>query len=405
MAGKLQPNFRSELLYKRLEYPNRLFLIGLLLFISHYCVAQDVVKIVVNPYELPSGECKLSDLAESIEYIPLETNDKCLIGKVSDFDISEKYIVVYCYKSQSIYLFHRNGRLISKIGSYGEGPGEYVVISGLLIDEKRKRIIIFDGYKRKQLNYDLSGKCTSAISIESEVGRYRRLHNDHFFIITKNYNGNVPFAYEIRDINLKLISENIKTVYYERRGSGVTMLGIPAHYLYNDKIHTKEISLNDTIYSIEKDYSYKPKYAINAGRYEVTTDVRAAFDDFFRLLEVHVTFRNFFETKEKLLIFYNFGKTVPYYCYYDSSNQKLLYFKSKKGIPNNYDGGLDFWPERQDNQYWYAFYDAHIFEDELAEKKKETLKGDSKSIQSFNNLMKKLDPDDNPVLMIVKIKE
>ena len=240
--------------------------------------------------------------------------------------------------------------------------------------------------------------------IVTSGGLFRRLHNDHYFIITANYNGNVPFAYEIRDINFKLISENVKTVYYER-GPEINMLGFPIHYLYNDKIYAKELSLNDTIYSIEKDYSFRPKYVVNAGRYEVSTDLRAADGyTFIQRIPEFAIFAGFFENKDKLFVLYLFNNR-KYFCYYDKNNQEFLYFKSEKGIPNDYDGGLDFWPQRQDNRNLYAFYDAYLFKEELSAKKRETLKGDTKSIQLFNQLAQKIDSEDNPILVIVKIKE
>ena len=381
----------------------RLF-ICLLVCSSHYSVAQDVVKIVVDPNGVQTGECKLSDLAESIEYIPLETNDKCLIGYVLFFDISENYIVIYCNKSKLIYLFHRTGRFICQVGEYGEGSREYLHVDGLFIDEKKKRIIVISATAKKQLNYDLNGNFISSIEIKDK-GSCMRLHNNRFLVKTNNYNGNVPFAYEIRDMNLQLVAEAVKTVPFER--GRLTMLhGRPCNYLYNNKIHVKELTFNDTVYLIGEDNFFEPKYVINTGKYEVTADLYRIDDpsEMFDQLDKHASIRNIYETKDKLFVYYLYENS-DVYCYHDKNTQKLLHFKSNKGIPNDYDGGLDFWPERQDNQYWYAFYDAHLFEDELKEKKKETLKGGVNAIRLFDQFRKKLDSDDNPVLVIVKTKK
>jgi hypothetical protein len=384
------------------EIFRRLF-IGIILCLSHYSIAQDVVKIVINPNKVQIGECKLNDLVESIEYIPLETNDECLVGQIEIFDISEKYIVINCVKSESIYLFHRSGRFICKVGSRGNGPGEYLSLGGLFIDEKRSRILVIDGYKRKQINYNLKGKFISDKSIEEKtsIGLYMRMYKDNFFINKLERRDN-PFVHEIRDLNLQLITENIKKDHYQK-GSVINVVGIPSFYLYNDKNHIRGLELNDTLYSIEKDFSFKPKYIVNAGRYEITADMLARSDDAFFLQ--CVCFQQFFETKDKLLISYHFGsvRSSIDYCYHDNNTRKVLHFKSDKGIPNDYDGGLDFWPERQDNLEWYAFYDAHLFKDKFKEKK--TLKGDVNAIQSFEKFKQKLDSDDNPVLVIVKIKE
>jgi hypothetical protein len=381
-----------------------------MLCLSRYHFAQEVTKITVNPLDLRQGNYTLSDLAESIEYIPLETNDKCLIGSIYYFDISENYIIVYCPQTLNLYLFDRNGHFISQIGKHGEGPQDYLgySISCLLIDEKRNRIIVHDKHQCKQLVFDLRGRFVSSVTMDEKTGtgHYERLYNDLFFIYTNNYNGNMPFVYEIRDINLQLMSENIKTVYF-KRGQGVSMIGTPRHYLYNNKIQWKETSLNDTIYTVENDCSFKPKYVVNAGKHEVTPELSATPDIFkFRQrMREYVNFDLFFETQDKLLISYIFGNRKYYYCYYDKNDQALLYFKSDKGIPNDYDGGLDFWPTRQDNNTLYAFYDAYLFTEHLSGMKKEGLKGNPKDIKSFKKMMQILDPEDNPVLMIVKLKE
>jgi len=386
----------------------KLFFFALLSYFSIcYPAAQNVVKIEVNPKELLYGECKLNDLVESIEYTPLETNDKCLIGQIANFDITERYIVVYCSKSEKIYLFHRNGRFICQVGSRGGGPGEYLNITGLFIDEIRNRIIIMSRYQRKQLNYDLKGKFTDDKSMDEKTadGLYRRMYNDHFFINTLNYNGNVPFAYEIRDFNLQLITENIKTVYFEN--PIITMIGSPHNYIYNNKIHTKELSLNDTIYTIENDYSFKPKYIINAGRYEVTKDLRAESDGptFLKRSQDYVSFREFYETKDKLLIHYHFGNAISYYAYFDNNSRKTLYFKSEYGIPNDYDGGLDFWPKRQDNQYCISFYDAYKIKEHKGNNNQLKPKGSAETISRFEQIYQNLDEEDNPVMVIVKLKK
>lgn len=382
------------------------------LFIPLFCTAQEVVNVRIDPRDITYGQEKLSDFAESIEYVPLETKEKCLIGRVSGFDISNNYILVACGKADVAYLFHRDGRFISRVGNQGGGPGEYLGSpASLFIDEKRGRIYIMAAYQRYLLVYDLKGKYLSTKPVDEKTakGRYMRFHNNYFFKNTDNYSGNVPFVYEIRDFDLNLIKEAVKTVFYERRSSIITVIGSPHNYLFNNKIHTKELSLNDTIYSIEDDFSFSPKYTVNAGKYEVTTDLRAEGNGnvFLQRAKGYVSFRNFYETNNYLLLMYHYGEEVPHYGYFNKNTNKLLYLKSdsKNGFANDLDGGIDFWPERQDNDIWYSFYDAHRFVDEQEGKPKTAIKGSPQAIQGLKKLIDKLDPEDNPVLMIVKQKK
>lgn len=124
----------------------------------------------------------------------------------------------------------------------------------------------------------------------------------------------------------------------------------------------KENTLNDTVYVLNSDNSITPKYVVNAGKHEITPDIRGAVGRFSEAAENYVGIINIQEVKDFLFFWYR-HKTLPVFCYYDKQTNELLYFNSKENIPNDYDGGFDFWPFRcgQRNNDWYAFYDANLF--------------------------------------------
>ena len=66
-------------------------------------------------------------------------------------------------------------------------------------------------------------------------------------------------------------------------------------------------------------------------------------------------------------------------------------------LPNAY----DFWPHYQDNKKFVVFYDAHIIKENKNDIKP---KGSIDAISRFNKMIRKLDPDDNPVMVIVNLK-
>jgi hypothetical protein len=155
-----------------------------------------------------------------------------------------------------------------------------------------------------------------------------------------------------------------------------------------------------------------PKYVVNAGKYELTTEVRSALYQNVRSYQTvlkkaaeYVQYGSFHETKNQLLVSYKHGmekdKALLHYAYYDKNTKKLLYFSSNKGIPNDYDGGLEFWPMFQTGNLLYAFYDASLFKEH---KKKIPAKGSKEAVQSFDTLCKQVETEDNPILVIVKLK-
>ena len=73
---------------------------------------------------------RLSEVADSIRYIPLETSDSCLVGSVDKMLRTAKgeYILVDKEKSRAIYVFDAAGHFLNRIGKCGKGPAEYSMI-------------------------------------------------------------------------------------------------------------------------------------------------------------------------------------------------------------------------------------------------------------------------------------
>ena len=93
-----------------------------------------------------------------VEYIALETNDDFLTrGHVGD--IGEKYIVMTNRADEGdIFFFDRKtGRTLWKIDNKGDGPGEYSIMMGVILDEKREELFVNDQGHRKIHVYDLHG--------------------------------------------------------------------------------------------------------------------------------------------------------------------------------------------------------------------------------------------------------
>lgn len=89
------------------------------------------------------------------QFIPLETNDSCLIASVSDmvFDSSRLYLIDG--KSNLIFAFSLSGEFISQVGNVGSGPSEYQYPVNLHIDKTKQELIVADANTPKLVYYDL----------------------------------------------------------------------------------------------------------------------------------------------------------------------------------------------------------------------------------------------------------
>lgn len=101
---------------------------------------------------------KLSDFADSLFCIPLETNSKCLIGGViTDVFMTDEFIFIV--EPKSIKKFLKAGKFICSIGTSGKGPGEFPEIGSISIDRKKKEIYIYPHYRKSVIIiYDFDGK-------------------------------------------------------------------------------------------------------------------------------------------------------------------------------------------------------------------------------------------------------
>lgn len=394
--------------------------------------AQEIIKI--DPERMSRGTLTLSDLVASIEYIPLETNRSCLIGEIrrsEHLKISDNYILVYCNTSQSFYLFNRAGEFITKIGSRGRGPGEYLLgATPFAIDEKNWQVIIANtiGSNTGQLiYYDMNGKHVRSVSVDGRfVGAIPSVQFDDKYIAMHLNNpfkeGDPPFNYSIFSNDYKLITQKIKNVdYISTQQMAGTFIGEYYIYFYNGQLHVKNAVLNDTVYSISKNLSFFPKYIINFGSYSFTSQVLSDPELYRRVVHNHTLLRSVFETNNYVLISYMF-KEKYFYQYYDKSQRRSMLFHSTSGIPgdyfglefangipNDYDGGLDFWPKQQNGNEFISWHNAYLFEENENKMKP---KGPSKAVNYFEETVHNMAPKNlppqteaNPIVVIVKFKQ
>jgi len=114
----------------------------------------------------------LSEISEKIEAIELEVTDESLIQRVSRVLYSSDFIIVQEWKS--IMLFDKKGKFIRRIGSVGQGPGEYTGISSIAADFTLKKIFVFAS-EGKFISYDFEGNFIK----QSPTGYYSRTRNPY----------------------------------------------------------------------------------------------------------------------------------------------------------------------------------------------------------------------------------
>ena len=369
--------------------------------------SSEVREINLDPESRQIGKLTLNELVESISYIPLETTDDCLIGEITNSIISENHLLLYCRIARRCYLFNKTGRFVAPIGNFGQGPGEYSYGPELIqIDEKNNEVILRTSNPNQLLYYDFNGKYKKSESLDITSGNLS--YHTNFYLIKTRNDGSVPYSYTILDKDFKMVAQTIQPIHFTPNPPGTSAGGgvVFCQYMYDNKVHVRENMLNDTLYMINSDFSVIPKYVVNAGTYGVTLEIRSDTELFiskFRSGQITIL-SSMFETNDYVLLSFRYLQEMNIPSYYNKKEDKFLYFSSSAGIPNDYDGGLDFWPQYQYNNQLIAYYQAYKFEEHLNSSNKLKPQGTLEVINYFDQMCRKIDTEDNPVMVVVTLK-
>ena len=96
----------------------------------------------------------LSYLTEELQVVQLDNRDEALVGGWVRTTVSDNYILVSNNKQTPYKLFTRDGKYITNIGAYGQGPNEYGNTYAEQLDEAHNRIYILPWQSDKLLVFD-----------------------------------------------------------------------------------------------------------------------------------------------------------------------------------------------------------------------------------------------------------
>ena len=108
----------------------------------------DIETIVKNETSL-----KLSEIADTLEYIVLKTPPDIVITSIRRIIRTDKFMFII--SKGTVYQFSNSGEFIKQIGLNGKGPGEYIVAMDIALDMTRD-IIYVQAYP-KLLLYNTDG--------------------------------------------------------------------------------------------------------------------------------------------------------------------------------------------------------------------------------------------------------
>ena len=145
----------------------------------------------------------LEDLAD-IKYIPLETNDSCLIKLATGLALGNDSIAITDITLQKVFIFDSSGECVGIIDRRGEGPEEFPTMSTTAVDFNRKEVYVYSIMKNRIYTYDFKGGYIGKCTID-RPGQYEAIYN---------YNDSLLIAHDKTNLSMALDMPNDELYRY-----------------------------------------------------------------------------------------------------------------------------------------------------------------------------------------------
>ena len=404
-----------------------------------------VINLSKNVSSVPS--LLLSEVAEKLEIVPLEMTDESVLSDITEMQVTDHNIWIDHGREFYIYRFSRTGKFLNKIGSIGQGPGEYTTYSTFLVDEDKKEVYIIAN-TNGVLAYDFEGNFKRKIVdiqmilqlFSSPYDQY--ILNNQKFFATQNFGLYRPidkdslwsFVSLGDDFQKKKFFKNPAYVGKEEqiianRANMDRMVNYWMEYLTSMDTYNAQLTLKypdtDTIYCYDDATNQLlPQYAIftdeEKGDYEATHlwfKDRKSFDYF--------SIFSYYPTKDFVYLIGSKGEEVYTYCYNKKDGsvrlQKRQSAITERDVPwfsfplrqmkrdfvlDNDLGGGDFTVDsRSSGKYWIDILEPSGDENwiDIDQIKSSTVIDESKK-KELIQVLESATEDSNPILMIATLK-
>ncbi len=329
----------------------------------------------------------------SYKFIPLETNDSCLISNISNiiFDTSRIYLIDG--KSNMVHVFSNTGKYITQVGDVGSGPSEYIMPVALHVDHPKQELIVADANGTKLIYYDLT------------TFQYKRsIHTDFFIECAWLSNGDIAWlsggSYQTakrEEYYVKVTDSNLKHERYMcpcNFNPSYRLAAGSCLYNNNDNVYLNQPFL-PIVYQIAPTES-KEVYTVSIEGHEFASMdwLQANAVDNYMITLTHSDYISTINIKETdsyiSLLFYAEGRK-EYIGFYDKTNKSSITYPA-----------VDFVKETTLNGFgrviatYNNYFVSTIFPEGLLE--------EGTSIEELKLLSRSLKPDNNPILCLFKFE-
>ncbi|MDR1593633.1 MAG: 6-bladed beta-propeller [Prevotellaceae bacterium] len=371
-------------------------------------VNTDYITIAIDPPKA-LNEVNMSDIFSKVDYIPLETNDECLIGRIEQILVyKDRLYLLDRFQTKSVFCYSKDGKFLYQIDKKGQGPGEYIDIDNISIDHDNDRLLLY--FNHNVLEYDLNGNYVKTHHFDIWAHQFTYIGNN-CAAFYGGYTTNREYEKENMTPNL-FITENYKKVihtdlYFRSTRNISALIGLFSNFS-NDYSGTVSFlsSYNDTVYHLTPN-AVKRAYYIDFGKMKKSKSYYTLLSSPTATIEAvndnndYCNIRTMTETRTCLFIEY-WHRRIFHWVFYYKDTGKII--DVCHDYSNDESGAFPMWddihniccvvPIWTDGHSFYGYIDAYI----IAEKK------ESVTDPEVKKKIENLSEYDNPVIVVMTPK-
>ena len=403
-----------------------------------------IINVAENLDTNLSSDFMLSEVATDVDFIKLEVTENSMIRNIRDVIIADDYVLVDDY-SEGVFRFSKDGKFLNKIGKKGNGPQEYLYILQTFLDEKNNEILLFTGRGIKI--YTIEGVYKRTIPKTNSEDLFNNIeHRILFFDEYCFFNDRLPILFPKMNLWTFALVDSAYTI--QKKYFNPAFIGKESDIIANKALYigwknywneglasvdfyddTFKMSYygGDTIYKFEKATTeFIPAYILSLGERPTFEISHQWIKDpvFFNYL----WFSDFFDSEKYLYLF--LGKSDNLYIVrYEKATGELKTNKSQSNIKElNLPGSPNFVHRRRtdlftlkndisggdpfevkyksaNGKYWIDVVTPIDIKEnlDLVDLHNESVINENRKAKLIK-LIKESTEEDNPVLVVVKMK-
>jgi hypothetical protein len=352
----------------------------------------------------------LLDIVDIEDVIKLETVPNSVIAHIERLVCDNNNFYILDNRLKRVVVFDKKGKYIRNIGRVGKGPTEFFDPMDISVSQVDNSLAILDGDRgRSILLYKLDGTFVKKIKIPFYCSKFQMISKERFVV----YKNNTPFKDQRSNIYVIDGKGNIISQGCSFPEILDDLCFTSFNLVNNYNGITNAISpFNDTIYRIEEDHIY-PEFYIDYSQAKLTLEYQAEL-----FIKCNRDVRNFTDklnqsnlvsmftmlVRNKNTLFFAYWKNnKTYSVYYDILNKKLqLYNHSNINDIYYHTGPI---ASISDDKFVNVVYPYNLKNSPGVSMRLNYLKQkDAREYERYMETLGKLNIDDNPALIITKMK-